>query len=665
MPSPITPDLVYQLATVSGPSLSPDGSILAYVMSRVDKKSMESRSQITMMAVPDGKAERFTSGDHDSGPKFSLDGKSIGFLRPDDKGRRQIWVISTSGGEARQLTSLPGGVTEFAWSPDSGTLALVSDVDPDRPPDGHDAAKDPRVRVVGRIRYRADTVGWRGDAFFHLFTVDALTGETRQLIDGEGDDSSPVWSPDGTQVAFISDRLQDRDLVPYSEAYVVPAGGGEAVRWSQGLLDVAAIAWSPDGQQLAAIGSNDSRIGAMWQGWVFALEPSVEPRRLTDDSVKPAGGYPPISPPPEMRWTDDGRIVFLADARGESYLCEVPALEAALRRVAGGGAQFGAVTFDGAGRTAVVLALPPDSAGDLHLVDLATGSGRQLTAHNDEYFAERPAARLEKLTLLRSGMEIESRLLLPPDLDPSRRYPLVLDIHGGPHSAFYDSFNAVQQVLVGNGYIVLAVNPRGSATYGADFLTAVLRDWGGEDYLDIMAAVDEVSTRPEVDETRLGVTGYSYGGYMSSWIVGQDTRFRAAVVGAPCINLHSMYGTSDIGVRFGEVQWSGSLEGASDVLLERSPLTYASRVETPVLLQHGEDDARCPIEQSDQYFVALKRLGKEVEFVRFPGSSHSLLRSGHPRLREEYLTRMLAWFERYLGSKSPARTEAQALPADG
>ena len=486
------------------------------------------------------------------------------------------------------------------------------------------------------------------------------------LPTARGTTAHPAWSPDGTRLAFITDRLQDRDLVPYSEAHVVPSEGGEPVHWSQeGLLDVAAIAWSPEGRQLAAIGSNDSRIGAMWQGWVFALEPGLEPRRLTDDSVKPASGYPPISPPPEMRWTEDGRIVFLADARGESYLCEVPAGEGALRKVAGGDAQYGAVSFDAAGRKAAVVALPPDSAGDLHLVDMATGSGRQLTELNDEYFTERPAARLEKLTLLRRGMKIESRLLLPPNLDPSKRYPLVLDIHGGPHSAFYDSFNPVQQVLAGSGYIVLAVNPRGSSTYGADFLTAVLRDWGGEDYIDIMAAVDEVCTRPDVDETRLGVTGYSYGGFMSSWIVGHDTRFRAAVVGAPCINLHSMYGTSDIGVRFGEVQWSGSLEGAADVLLERSPLTYASRVETPVLLMHGEDDARCPIEQSDQYFVALKRLGKEVEFVRFPGSSHSLLRSGHPRLREEYLSRMLAWFERYLGSKSPAVAEAQALPADG
>ena len=174
-----------------------------------------------------------------------------------------------------------------------------------------------------------------------------------------------------------------------------------------------------------------------------------------------------------------------------------------------------------------------------------------------------------------------------------------------------------------------------------------LRDWGGEDYLDIMAAVDEMCSRPYVDPSRLGVHGYSYGGFMTSWIIGHNTRFEAAVVGAPCIDLPSMYGTSDIGVSFGEVQWGGLRKDAEAAFREHSPLIYAPDVETPVLLLHGEADARCPIEQSEQYFVALKRLGKEVEFVRFPGCSHLFLRNGHPRLREEYLARTLAWFDKH------------------
>jgi dipeptidyl aminopeptidase/acylaminoacyl peptidase len=206
-----------------------------------------------------------------------------------------------------------------------------------------------------------------------------------------------------------------------------------------------------------------------------------------------------------------------------------------------------------------------------------------------------------------------------------------------------------------SGYIVLAVNPRGSSSYGLDFGKAVLADWGGEDYLDIMQAVDELAARPYVDEDRMGLHGYSYGGFMSSWIVGQTTRFKAAVVGAPCIDLPSFSGTADIGISFGEVQWGGIRHEAYEKYLKHSPLTYAPNVETPVLLLHGEADHRCPIEQSEQYFVALKRMGKTVEFVRFPGCSHLFLRFAHPKLREEYLIRMKAWLDRYLleGASTP------------
>ena len=656
MPKPISPDIVYELVGAASPSLSPDGARLAFVRSRVDRESAETRSQVMMRDMGTGETAAFTSGPRDSNPRFSPDGRWLAFVRPDDKGKAQLWTMPTGGGEAGKLTDVPGGITDVAWSPDSSSLAFVSDVDPDRAADDHDHKKNPRVGVVSRIRYRADGLGWRGNAFRHIFVVERESGDARQITDGEGDDSAPAWSPDGKTIAFVSDRRADREIATHSDVYAVPAGGGEIELRSEGLSSVAALCWSPDGDALAVVGSDDDEAGAGWQSWLFALEQGRAPRKLTDDSISPAGGYAPLVPAPEMRWTpSDGQngeiISFAADARGESAVYRLDATTGGDLRRLGAGGLISQVSFDADAGKAVALKATPDSPGDLYALDMESGALTQLSDENRDYFSEHPPARFEKFNVERGGFEIESRILYPPDFDATGRYPLVLDIHGGPHGVFSDSFSPQQQVLATAGYIVLAVNPRGSSTYGAEFMKAVLGDWGGEDYRDIMFALESVCERDCVDETRLGITGYSYGGFMSSWIIGHEPRFGAAVIGAPCINLSSMYGTSDIGVRFGEPQWGGTRWDALDRFLERSPLTYAPNVQTPALLMHGESDHRCPIEQSEQYFVTLKRLGKEVEFVRFPDSSHGFVRTGHPRLRVEYLARLLGWMDRWIGDR--------------
>ena len=499
-----------------------------------------------------------------------------------------------------------------------------------------------------RIRYRADTLGWIGDAHRHLFVVDVAGGEARQLTFGDGEDMGPVWSPDGSRLAFVSDNRPDRELVPYTDAYVVPAEGGAPEQWSQGLVSVVRVEWSPDGNRLAAIGSQDPQMVPGWQGWMFVLEQGKAPRRLTDDSINPVGGFVPVTWPPPFSWNRRDEIAFIGDRHGQSYLCVTSASGGELRMLGGGGAQFTGVAFDASGDRAVVVSGSPQSPGELRLIDLADGSHKQLTGLNEAYLNERPPARQEKFVFTRAGFDIECRLYLPPDWEPSCKYPLIVDIHGGPHGVFMDVFNNTQQVLATAGYAVLCPNPRGSSTYGAEFAKAVIGRWGDEDYLDIMEAVERVCRRPDVDPARVGVHGYSYGGYMTCWIVGHTNRFRAAVAGAPVTDLPAMYGTSDIGVSFGEVQWKGTRHEGEEEWRRHSPIAYAPMVDTPVLLLHGESDHRVPIEQSEAFFVSLKRLGKEVELVRFPGSYHSFLRAGHPRMREEYLARTLAWFDRRL-----------------
>ena len=660
MSNPISAALVYRLKAVADPSLAPGGERLAYALSWVERTATGDagvRSRIMMADLTGGAEREFTQGNSDTAPKFSPDGKHLAFLRSPDGGPvRQLWVMDANGGEARQLTTAPKGVAEFAWAPDSSRIAYSADVDLEPTPD---PAAGPQVTVVNRVRYRYDTLGWRGDSHFHLFVTALDQAEPVQLTDGDWDDFSPVWSPDGARIAFISGRRDDRDLRALSEAYVMPADGGEPQMWSEGLYSVGALTWSPGSRQLLAVGSGAPEGMALWQSWLYVLEPGHAPRRITDDSQRPYLSQPPARQP-DLRWTDDGRIIFLGERHGESFVFQARVLPRVLpdetgvvecKALWGGSCLVTALTLDREAATAVTVATSPDSPGDLRRVELATGAAKVLTRHNDEFRQEYLPAALEKFWFERAGYNIECRLWFPPDFDSSKSYPLVIDIHGGPNGAFYDSFVPLQQALASGGYLVLAVNPRGSSTYGDGFMRAVLRDWGGEDYHDLMAAVDRVCERPYVDRERLGVHGYSYGGFMTSWAIGHTGRFRAAVVGAPCIDLYSMCGTSDIGISFGEPQWGGSPVDAAPELLQRSPITYADNVSAPVLLLHGEADARCPIAQSEEYFTVLKRLGKEVEFVRFPNSGHQFPRTGHPRLREEYIARTLAWLDGWLGQR--------------
>ena len=644
MVKPIPPEYVYDLITVATPSLSPDGARLAFVRSSVDTGEMKYRSTIMLADLPAGGGPRpFTQGPSDSAPKFSPNGSSIAFLRPDANSTKQIWVIALTGGESMQLTHGDETAVDHAWSPDSRSLAFVSKVDPDALPSDHDPKRDPRVRIARRIRYRHDEHGWLGDAFNQLFTVDAQTGETQQLTDVAGDCGGPVWSPEGDRIAYICDEVEDRDVSNNFEVRVTDTSGKLDPRtWSEGLYRIWALAWAADGSQLAALGTHDARMWDPREASLFLLEPGVPCRNLTD------GSYTSDPLAPEVRWATDGHIYFIGDRHGESFLCRVEPVTGELTTMTGGGLKYTAWSLDDAARNAAMVEVTTGAIDNVIHIELSTGTRTQLTAYNEQYLAEHPPATMQKFTIEQGGQPIECRVLLPPGFDSNRRYPMVLDIHGGPNSRFYDWYDPYQQIMATAGYVVLGVNPRGSSSYGLDFAKMVLGDWGGEDYRDIMAGVDEMCGRDYIDEDRIALHGASYGGYMGSWIVGHESRFRAAIVGAPCTNLHSMYGTSDIGVSFFEMNWGGTTEEMRDSLLVHSPITYVDHVTTPVLLYHGENDLRCPIEQSEQYFVALKRRGKEVEFIRYPNCPHGFRKLGHPVLRVDCSRRILDWLARYV-----------------
>ena len=669
-------EIIRGLKSVGEPSVSPDASQLTYTLSWIDHDQLSSMSQIIMKDLSDESESQFTQGPNDTNSKFSPSGNYLAFLRPiqmphmpassviseSDRSKiaddppiyRQLWIIPTVGGEAWQVSQVDGDIFSYTWSPDSTSIAFSARI--------KEANSTTESRAgtthITRLDYRHDTLGWKDDWRFHIFSANLNAKETTKLTHGDFDDTNPVWSPDGSKIAFISSRLENRLLRSGTEAYVIPNSGGEPQLWSGLLGGIGALTWSPEGDRLLAIGSEHPGYMVVWQSWLYVLNSQSDPIKITTDSFRPTVSFPSWGESAELRWQQDGDILLLGDHRGETYLYQVSDSTGTARKLFGGGCQSNSLALDLNSTIAVIGSSSPNVPSYLNCYLL--GSEPKLIGkidqYNQEYLEQHSLGSMERTTVQRDGVELDCRLFLPPDFDPSGKYPLVLDIHGGPNGAFYDSFSACQQLLSSNGYLVLAVNPRGSSTYGNAFMESVIGDWGGQDYLDLMAAVNQFRERSYVDSSRLGVHGYSYGGYMSSWIIGQTDLFKAAVVGAPCTDLFGMYGTSDIGITFGEAQWSSNptnpgnetLHAFAQKLLSKSPITFAPYVQTPVLLLHGESDFRCPISQSESYFTILKRLGKTVELVRFPNCSHLFLRYGHPTLREEYLKKTIEWFKQYL-----------------
>ena len=650
MPSPIGPDYHYHLRTASEPSIHPDGTSVIYTEGRFRRDEPLELKDVYRQGLDaqDPASAPVRILENASRARWSPDGKRIAFLRADDQGTTQLWVSGSDGNDASRVTGHSGAVDVFSWSPDSGRIAYRADVAPDA------ETGELTPRSTTSIRYRQDGCGWRGDSFRQLFVTDLSSGMTQQLTYDAAEHGPPAWSPDGSSIAYLSDQGPFRDTTLRNEVYVVAASGGTAERWSGGLFMSDAITWSPDGKQIAVIGAEQVEqvggYGLICQGWVYVLEPGSYPRRLTDDSLRPvSGGNIPLGAgTPAMEWDTPGQILFVADARGESFVCAVNPEDKSVRRVTDGREQITDWDAAPARDVAVTASATLDGVGELFVIDLLHGDRSQLTHLNDEYFAGHPVAGLERFDVRSEGMQIDVRLWLPPDFDPAKSYPVLLDVHGGPHSNFYDACYPVHQVGATNGYIVVAPNPRGSSSYGLEFAAAVHGDWGGGDYVDVMAALSNVLRRPYADENRVVMHGSSYGGYMASWAVGHSNRFKAAVIGAPVTDLPSFFGTSDIGVPFSEVQFGGGRNQNLPWYVRHSPITYADSVDTPVLLVHGEDDDRVLISQSEQYFVALKRAGKTVEFVRMPKTSHGIFRAKHPAIRAEYFGRMLSWFERYL-----------------
>ena len=659
---PLDLDDLARLTTLREIALSPDGRTAAVTLERVDEARNVLRRRIVALDVARPRRRRtIATGRGKLGsPRWSPDGSRLAYVSHRG-GTPQVWVHELDGGASMRVSDHPVGAAAPAWSPDGTALAFVArgadvagdEVVPDE--------QDPKRRVI-RVRghrHRLEGTGYLVGQVAHIWVTDLERGSARQLTDGRTEDAQPAWSPDGRSIAFVSDRSPDRDRHFGGTAiHVVDAASGEVRRLSAEGATATNPSWSPDGRSIAylraeTVNEVDGRRDRLWvvdatTGAEVCLTPDLE-RSL---GFRP-GGYRTASLP---AWAPDAASILqlLADA-GTTQLVRVA--------VAGGeppkhltDGRHVVQDFSSDRAMSRVLLSVTDAVTPPDLWLWEPGSGlRPLVGFNDSLLAERDLSRPRRLTVSRpDGHAIEGWLFVPvadAAQDGDGSLALVLSVHGGPHNAFGETFNADLQLFAAYGYAVLAVNPRGSGSYDEAFARAVVGDWGGADFEDILAVLDAVVAGPEprIDPDRLAITGGSYGGFMTCWAITRTDRFAVAIAGAPITNFESEYGTADIGPTWFRDEQGGPPSDRAEHYRRNSPLTSAARVRTPLLLYHGEDDMRCPVEQSEQFFTALTALGRDVELIRVPGEGHALPGDASPVHRRLVREAIHEWLVRYLG----------------
>ena len=639
------PQDVYELTGAADPRVSPDGSTVAYAVWWIDAGAAEYRSAI-WLAATDGSSppRQLTSGEkRDAAPRWSPDGTLLAFVSNRHGDHLQLHVIPASGpGEPRRLTDLEEDVEHAEWSPDGTRLVFVSRVPDASAQEKEEAKRGPRR--ITRLQYKLDNVGWTTDRPSHLFVVEvAGSGRPRQLTFGEAEDAMPAWSPDGETVAFVSARHEDWDLTTIRDVYAVDANGGEPERLTAMDGACASPAWSPDGSRIAyqfVPGVFDEPR----HGQIAALDVKSRERTvLTEALDRTCSPYPPLRSP---LW-DGESLVFSIEDGGNMHLLTMPADGAAAPEVLVGGEQL-ALEYDL--RPGVLVHAATTSTT---LTELYRGE-RRLTEVGRTFTSARELSPPERFTALApDGAEVDAWIVRPAGFEEGTRYPLVLNIHGGPYTQYGTGFFDESQVYAGAGYAVAYCNPRGSSGYGEAWARAIRGPvdegpgWGSVDFDDVMAVADAVAKFDFVDPDRMAVMGGSYGGYLTSWIVGHTDRFRCAVSERAVNDMLSEDLMSDIAGFFkgyvGAYGWD-----APEVYAKLSPATYARDITTPLLILHSENDLRCPLGQGEGLFTILRSMKREVEMVCFPAESHELSRSGSPSHRVMRFEVILDWLERHL-----------------
>ena len=656
-PKPVSIEDVLAMREVSAPQWSPDGRWLAFTVSDWNRKEVRRDSHIYVLPSAGGEPVRLTNGERgETQPQWSPDSQRIAFLAardvpqpgsapaPGGGARNQIWIINVRGGEAEKVTDEEAGVSQFRFSPDGRRIAYVVRDTPQDKAERDKRRKDRFDAIVVDSEF----------TYSHLWTISLDTKEKRRVTEGSFTASEPQWSPDGKWIAYVASKAgaQESSYTDISEdrntdIFLVPPAGGAPRQLTTSPGPDASPRFSPDGNLVAYVSSSEP---ASWAGKSDLLVVATgggAPRNLTadyEDSVAGAGD-----------WSPDGAALYVGGYVGLlGQLLRVPVAGGKPAAVFESPAGYTGVDLSPDGRSLAFMFEDAKSPRDIYVATAAGRGAKKLTDFNPQIknFA------LGDIEVLRwkgaDGLDIEGMLVKPVGYRAGARVPTVLQIHGGPYARFSYGFESRAQVYAGRGYAVLMPNPRGSTGYGQKFTTANVGDWGGKDFQDIMAGVDEVVKRGVSDPDRLAVMGGSYGGFMTFWTITQTDRFKCAIGHAGISDWYSFFGQTDVP---GLLEYGfGGLPWAARETYERwSPIRHVERVKTPLMITHGEQDRRVPIAQAEELYRALRRRGVETVFLRFPREGHGIAEPNHVI---DLVHRQLDWLDKHLKPAAGRSTSA-------
>lgn len=661
---PIRPSDLLELVTASDPHIAPDGSSVLFTRTSLEGEANTVNTAI-WRASEAGEPVPFTAGKKDRGARFSPDGASVAFVADRGEGKR-IYRMATSGGEATPLSPVYKEVGAIAWSPDSHRIAYTGSSEHEPATARIMVDEKTQARHIRMMPFKSDERGLLDGARIHLYTIDANGGEPQALTSGDFDVATPAWSPDGATIVF-SAAIDVPETSFLSDIHVVEVATKTRTRLTSGTGPMSLPSFSADGREIAFIGHergddaggrfNVELLCIPAEGGALRSLSAQCPYPVIDEIISDTkagfGGVAPV-------WSaGDSEILVLLSIEGTCVIAAFGRAGGKYRIVCGGEREISRFSVSAGGAIAFVYSTPLIPT-DIALAQV--GMERRLTRLNDAWLAAHAVREPKRLRPRADDGVALDLWIIEPDAATPRPYPLILQVHGGPHVAYGCAFFFEFQVLASLGFGVAYGNIRGSQSYGPDFANGIEGDWGGRDMRDVLTNLDAALAAVAADPKRLGLAGGSYGGFMTTWMLGHCSRFAAGVSMRSVNEFVSEVGASDVGW-FLEREVGAPWNDGGKGLFERSPMRHAHKIEAPLLVMHSERDLRCPIDQGEQLFTLLRRLGKTAEFVRFAGDGHDLSRAGSPRNRILRLRAIAHWFIRHLrpAALEPVADAAGAL----